>query len=136
MRAGGKFTKVGRGTIQKTLTAAITVETEKAFIENRKLPIEPEDLVNESLPFDSSKDLYIDVRGVMNPNSKGRNVRYRLTMNTGWKTSFVFSYDNELISKDQMRKVLEDSGKMVGIGDALALGYGRFSITDFKILTK
>jgi hypothetical protein len=134
LRDGSKYTKVGRGTIQKTLMAALNIESDKSFIENRELPIEPQYLVNESLPFDSSFDLYVDVRGVMNPNSKGRNVRYRLTMNTGWKTSFVFNYDNELVSKDQMKKIVQDSGKMIGVGDALALGYGRFAVNSYEIL--
>jgi len=132
LKEGAKYTKAGRATVQKSFTSCMVVETLFSLVD-RYLPEGWQEMSIEQMPTDSSLPLYIDIRGVMNPNSKGRNVRYRVACSIGWKTSFKFSFDDTIVSAPQIRKIVEDSGKLIGVGDGRGLGYGRFSIGDLKI---
>ena len=55
----------------------------------------------------SDNPVFLDIRGVMNPNTKGKNVRYRVACSIGWKTAFKFSFDDSVISQSQIKKVLQ-----------------------------
>jgi len=132
LKGGARYTKAGRGTLQKSFTSGMLVLTDVAELD-RKLPDGWEDMSFDQMPSDSSQPVYLDVRGVMNPNSKGRNVRYRVACSPGWRTSFQFEFDENVVSPAQVKKIVEDSGKMVGVGDGLVLGYGRFAIEEMAI---
>lgn len=131
LKNGSTNTKAGRGTIQKTFISAITLLEEKIYF-NRKIWNKWEDLEWEDVPTDSSQPIYVDVRMVSNPNTKGKNVRYRLAMSAGWECSFSFEFDDSLISQAQVKKVCEDTGKLQGIADGRTLGYGRFEVVEIS----
>lgn len=128
---GGKFIKIGRGTISKKLAGTLEITEGKHFIENRKIPKPQKDLTSDHLSNDSSKDVYIDCRMVSNPNTRGRNVRYRLAMSPGWRTTCRVRWDDTIVSRQQVQAAITESGSLVGIGDGRAIGYGRFEVSDF-----
>lgn len=132
LKKGSTYTKAGRGTLQKSFVSSTTVLTEKAMID-RYLPKGWMEMSHEQMETDSSKPVYLDIRGVTNPNSKGKNIRYRVACCPGWQTEVEFIFDDTIISQNQIKKIVEDSGKNIGVGDALALGYGRFKPTEFEI---
>ena len=127
--AGGSYVKVGRGTIAKKLAGCMRVLTDKAYL-NRELPDELDKLETEKMSLDSGQPVYLDVRGVKNPATKGRNVRYRLALKQGWECSIEVEFDDTIISKDDMRRCIEAAGKFSGVGDARLIGHGRFEITE------
>lgn len=129
---GGKYVKAGRGTIAKNLAGILEITKEKSFFENRKLPKVIEEIQFEDLGNDSSKEIYVDVRMVSNPNTKGKNVRYRLALGSGWIISTEIRWDDSVISKSQMQQAIESSGSFVGIADARAIGNGRFDLLNFQ----
>jgi len=131
LKNGSVYTKVGRGSIQKSWVSAIVVETPKCFL-NREIFADFEKISPEDIPQDSSKPVYVDIRMVANPNTKGRNVRYRLACSPGWETEFTISIDKTVVSQAQVKKVIEDTGKFIGLSDTRALGHGRFDVTSIK----
>lgn len=125
---GAKYVKVGRGTIAKKLSSSLIVKNSKSFIENRELPLE--DI--ESCDPDKD-DVFLDIRGVMNPNSKGRNVRYRVAVREGWKLSFSVSWNAYTVTTEQFKEALDYAGSESGLGDGRALGFGRFIVENVTI---
>ena len=77
--------------------------------------------------------VYLDVRSVRNPSTRGRNVRYRVAASPGWKTSFSISWDDTLLNENEMRAVLIDAGRFVGLGDGRSIGLGRFDVLSVVI---
>jgi len=124
-------TKVGRGSIQKTWISAVNVLTSKAYL-NREMFDDWEKISDQDVPTDSSLPVYIDVRMVANPNTKGRNVRYRVACSPGWETEFELLVDDTLISKQHIKKIVEDCGKLQGIAEMRTLGYGRFEVISIE----
>jgi hypothetical protein len=74
------------------------------------------------------------VAGVVNPSTKGRNVRYRLAAGFGWRCEFTIKWDKTVVSRQQMEQVLEDAGTLVGLGNGRKIGYGRFEAEAFSVL--
>jgi len=132
LKEGAKYTKAGRGSIQKMFRSCAIVLDEVSYLD-RKLPDQWEKMSWEQFPKNNDAPVYLDIRGVLNPNSKAKNVRYRVACSPGWKTEFSFAFDDNIISLPQAKKVLEDSGKLAGVGDGRVLGYGRFDIEDMQI---
>lgn len=128
LKNGAVNTKVGRGTIQKTWVSAVLVDQEKIYF-NRHIFDGWKEMAIEEVPVDSDKNVYVDVRMVSNPNTKGRNIRYRLAMSAGWEIAFSLTVDDSLLSQSQIKKVIQDTGKLQGIADGRTLGYGRFEVT-------
>lgn len=124
---GGKYIRQGRGSIQPKIASTLQIKEEKIFL-NEFLP---EDL---NLSTDSEKSIYLDIRGVKNPNTKGKNVRYRVALKTGWRCEFTIMWDSSLVSVKEMESAIIQSGLFVGLADARSIGYGRFMIEEFKIL--
>lgn len=133
LKNGAVNTKVGRGTIQKTLISALNICDERVYL-NREIWDDWENTEYENLPTNSDSPVYIDIRMVANPNTKGRNIRYRLAMSPGWKMSFSLDIDESLISNAQIKKVIEDTGKLQGIADARSLGYGRYEVENIEFV--
>lgn len=131
--AGAQYVKQGRGSIAKKLAGCMLILSDKCYL-NRELDKEINELEFADVPKDSSKPVYLDIRGVKNPATKGKNVRYRLGMCPGWQTSVELEFDDTVISKEEMQRALEAAGKFSGIGDARLIGYGRYEILDLKFV--
>lgn len=125
LRDGARYTKKGRGTLQSTLAATLQVTTERVLID-RFLPAEP-------LPTDPEAPVFLDIRSVKNPNTKSRNVRYRVAASPGWKAEFQVIWDKTILSRSELQAVLTDAGRLAGLGDGRAIGLGRFETTSFAI---
>lgn len=131
---GAKYTKKGRGSYQPYVQAALTIEDEIILL-NRKMPEEAkikhfEDMV----PRDLSVSTFVFVTSVKNPNSKGRNVRYRLATRSGWQCTFIIAFDVTLVGRSIMQAIVIDSGRYCGLGDGLKIGAGRFEVVSYKVL--
>lgn len=44
---------------------------------------------------------------------------------SGWLASFTLCWDKTIVSREQMRAVLQDAGTLVGFADGRSVGYGR-----------
>lgn len=76
-----------------------------------------------------TKDFVVDSRGVV--VMKARIIRHRPRLN-GWSASFTLNYDETLISEKELRKIVIDTGALVGIGDFRPEKkgpFGRFTAT-------
>lgn len=116
--------------MQKKVSATLQVEEEIVLLD-RFLSDKPENIKTEDLPRTSNEPIYLDIRGVNNPVSKGKNVRYRLGCSSGWSATFTIKWDQTIVSEAIMKSVVEDSGTLIGVGDGRALGLGKFVITDW-----
>ena len=129
---GSKYTKKGRGSIQVSLTSTLMVLDDKILFDrfipgfNSHLP--------DTLPEDDGLPVYLDVRSVVNPTTKGRNIRYRVTMGVGWQTEFRIRWDKTIVNRNEMEAVCIDSGHFCGLGSGRKIGYGRFEITSFEVI--
>jgi len=81
IRDGAKYTKKGRGSIQSMVTATLQVTTDRVLVD-RYIP-GWNDGPPAELTTDPDEPVYLDVRSVKNPATKGRNVRYRVTARAG-----------------------------------------------------
>jgi hypothetical protein len=123
---GAKYLKVGKGSLQPKVAATVQVLTEKALVD-RFLPL------NEELSTQSDALVYLDIRGVKNPSTKGRNVRYRVAASKGWNCSFDVTWDSSIVSVNELVSILNDAGSFVGLGDGRSIGFGRFKVSGFKV---
>src|ERR1019366_489824 len=124
IRDASKHTKKGKGSIQALVAATLQIE-EAIILIDRHVPKEgepPTDQTGGSL----GHEVYIDVCGVRNPSTKGRNVRYRLACAPGWGCTFTLLWDKTLVAREVMRTVLNDAGVLVGLADGRSVGNGRF----------
>lgn len=128
LRDAAKHTKKGRGSIQALVAATLQIEESTVRL-NRRMPTE-----GDPPKKDRESPVYIDVTGVRNPATKARNVRYRLAASKGWEITFTILFDKTLVSRDQMRAVLNDASKLVGLGDGRSVGNGRFQVLSFEEL--
>lgn len=127
VRDGAKYTKKGRGSIQSMVCATLQVTDNRVPVD-RFLPENIADLINETeLP------VYMDVRSVKNPSTKGRNVRYRVAASPGWTASFNLMWDKTIVSRTEMQAAVIDAGRFSGLGDGRNIGFGRFTVEKFDI---
>ncbi len=124
LREAGRYTKKGVSSIQKQVAATLQVLDDLILVD-RWIPVEP--------TYEQDKPVYIDVRSVVNPKTKGRNIRYRIACSSGWTTTFHILWDETIVSRPQMESVIIDAGKLVGLGDARNIGFGRFKLLSFKV---
>lgn len=79
-----------------------------------------------------NQDTYeIDSRHVVIPSTKGRIVRHRPNF-PEWELSFDIDYDDRLLTEEQVRRVLDNTGSSVGLLDfrpACTGSFGRFTVT-------
>lgn len=113
--------KVGRGTATKYVDSGV-------FCMDEYLPF----LVNGS-PIKTLDDerITIDKRTVKNPNSKGRNLRYRAKFDQ-WESEFklIVTADDYLDEK-LLHEIIDYGGKYVGVGDYRPR-FGRFELVSLK----
>jgi len=126
IRDGSKYTKKGRGTYQPMVTATLVIEEEIIYMDNLSLPLEP--------PTNTQEPVYIDIRGVRNPVTKGVNVRYRVACKAGWTCGFHLIWDNTIVPNNIMQACIIDAGRFAGIGNGRGIGMGRFKLTEFTLL--
>jgi hypothetical protein len=124
--ASSKNTKKGKGSIQNLVAATLQVEEETIPLDRWLPKPEPD--------YDTTKPVYIDVAGVVNPKTRGRNVRYRLAAGKGWSCGFTLLWDKTIISRDVMEAVVRDAGVLTGLSDGRNVGYGRFTVNSFQFL--
>jgi len=127
LRDAARHTKKGKGSLQSQVAATLQILDHQILLD-RWLPEHGDPTTN------STDSVYIDVAGVKNPSTKGRNVRYRLAASSGWKAAFTILWDKTIISRDQMRAILNDAAVLVGLGDGRSIGYGRFAVEAFEVL--
>lgn len=118
-KEGAVHTKKGRGSIQSLVVATLQVMDERILVD-RFLLDEPQR--------DPTLPVYLDVRMVVNPTTKARNIRYRIAAGPGWKMGFRILWDKTVVDRHQMQAVIRDAGKLVGIGNGRKIGFGRFDV--------
>lgn len=79
LRDGARYVKQGRGSLQAHVIATLQV-LDKKVLSNRFLP---QGL--RELPTDPTQPVYLDIRGVKNPTTKARNIRYWVATAPGWQ---------------------------------------------------
>lgn len=122
---GAKHIKSGRGSIQPKMASTLQINEDKIFL-NRFIPESWE------LTQDSDEPVYLDVRGVKNPTTRGKNARYRVALKKDWSCSLTISWDSSIISVGEMESSILHSGAYVGLGDGRNIGFGRFAIRSFE----
>jgi hypothetical protein len=123
-RDGARHTKRGRGSIM-TMVAATLQVVDSQILLDRYVP--------EELSTDPEQAVYLDIRGVRNPSTRARNVRYRVAASPGWGATFHIVWDKTVVSRDEMHSVFIDAGKLCGIGNGRGIGFGRFEVEDFEV---
>lgn len=131
LREASFYTKNGRGSIQSKFSATMQVLEDKILF-NRFMPTDE----NEFLSRQSDDDVYLDVRAVRNPTTKGRNVRYRVAMSEGWETEFTLQWDDTIVASAQVHQVLIDAGSLIGLADGRKIGFGRFEVVSYEDMGK
>jgi hypothetical protein len=136
IKGGAKYVSKGRGSIQTSVAATLQV-TDNRILIDRWFPGFPNghnfDVQTvKAPPEDFDNPVYMDIRGVVNPSTKGRNVRYRIAAAPGWSCSFTILFDKTVVSRQEMESVLINAGKLVGIGNARSIGMGRFELISFE----
>ena len=110
---GGTYSKgKGRASLQKLVAASVMVENEHCWL--------------------GTKDYVIDGRWVV--IQKGRVMRYRPRLNE-WQTSFTIIFDDNLLTENQLRKVVDDSGDLIGLLEFRPEKkgpFGRFMVVEWK----
>ncbi len=125
LRDAARYTRRGRGSLQAPLAATLQVLDDLLPLANRCLPAE--------LPTDPTQPVYLDVRSVKNPNTRGRNIRYRVAAAPGWQVTARLCWDVSLISRAELAAVALDAGRLVGLGDGRGIGFGRFEVLALEV---
>ena len=137
LRNGAKYTKKGKASIMSPLAATLQVTTDRVLVD-RHFPGFPNghvfDVKTEPAPpTDPEMPVYMDIRSVVNPSTKARNVRYRIAASVGWGLCFELMWDKTIVSRGEMEAVLRDSGQLVGLSNGRSIGFGRFDVKRFEI---
>lgn len=137
IRNGAKYTKKGRASIQSAVASTLQVGPHRILLD-RHFPGFPNghefNLETVETPTqDDEQPVYLDVTSVRNPSTKGRNIRYRVAANTGWKCTFDLTWDKTVVSRGEMEASTQDAGRFFGLGDGRSVGFGRFEVTDFQV---
>lgn len=124
LREAAKYTKKGKGSIQSAVSATLQVADDVILVDR---------FMTSPLPSDPTAPVYLDVRSVRNPATKARNVRYRVSASSGWRTTFNIFWDKTIVSRGEIESVVRDAGQLVGLGDGRSIGMGRFSVEQFTV---
>lgn len=128
IREGGKHIKVGKGSLSKKVGSSLECSDDRIFLDGLKVPEEKE------LTKLTTDPVYLDIRSVVNPATKGRNLRYRIAAKPGWSFSTIMYWDDFAVSKEHMKVAVESAGIFDGIGDGRKIGFGRFKLISFEML--
>lgn len=130
LRNAAVYLKRGRNTMQKAVASTLQVTDATVLIEGCFLPEEPL-LVQQGQLVENLPPVYIDVCGVRNPNTKSRNVRYRVAAAPGWQCTFHLLWDITVVSREEMKSICIDAGRLVGLADGRTIGFGRFEVKSY-----
>lgn len=136
IRDGARNVKQGKGSISKVVAATLQV-TDNAVLFPLFMPGANGSYdVKAALPppRDPTLPVYLDVRGVVNPNSRARNIRYRVAAAPGWETTFNLLWDKTVVNRDLMKAAVIEAGSLSGLGDGRSIGFGRFEVIDFEVV--
>ena len=97
LRDAGHYTRSGRGSLQRAITATLQVLSEKILVDRFIKG-------DGSLVTDPTAPVYLDVRMVRNPATGGRNVRYRVAAKAGWRTEFAIAGTARLSAGSRSRR--------------------------------
>lgn len=125
IRDGSRYTRKGRGSIQPAVAATLQIEDEFILFDRYMPEGEPSR--------DPTEPVYLDVRGVKNPATKSRNVRYRVAASSGWSTTFRLLWNKTVVSRSEMEAATNDAGLLCGLGDGRSIGMGRFEVIRFDV---
>jgi hypothetical protein len=113
--AGAGFSKgKGRATLAKPVAACVIIDPEYLGL--------------------GTTEYTVDGRPVVIPATKGRVMRYRPRLDN-WKVEFNLSYDDAMLSAKQIREVVDNTGKSVGLLDFRPEKkgpFGRFTVTNWE----
>ncbi|SHH13106.1 hypothetical protein [Desulfosporosinus lacus] len=126
-RAGSKIAFGSRGGHSTKLAACLHIADENILF-NRFVPENLHEFINCT-----EADVYLDVRGVKQPTTKARNVRYRVALSPGWQSRFSVVWDKTLISREEMHSIVIHAGQFVGLGDGRTIGFGRYTVEEFDL---
>jgi len=104
----------GRASLQKPVAACVMIGPASLFL--------------------GTKEYVVDSRPVVMPTTKGRVMRHRPRLDV-WECAFTLEYDDTLLTEEQMRKMVDDTGQRVGLLDfrpACKGPFGRFMVTSWK----
>lgn len=138
LREASRYTKKGKGSIQAAVSATLQVIDDRVLLD-RFFPGWPKegqvfDIAKAEPPAqDPEAPVYLDIRGVRNPSTKARNVRYRIASSAGWQCSFRIQFDKSIVSRGEMEAVVIDAGALVGLGNGRSIGMGRFDVVSFQV---
>ncbi|MFL6332027.1 MAG: hypothetical protein ACJ754_01635 [Pyrinomonadaceae bacterium] len=136
IRDAARYTKRGRASIQSAVSATLQVTDDLVLID-RHFPGFPnghefDSKTVEPPAVDPTLPVYMDVRSVKNPSTKGRNVRYRVAACPGWRAKFSLAWDKTIVSRGEMEAVMNDAGQFAGLADGRSIGFGRFRVERFE----
>jgi hypothetical protein len=103
----------GRGSLQKPVAACLLVDPEYCVLDQQ--------------------EYIVDSRPVVVPATRGRVVRHRPRFNE-WSTKFKMMWDENLLTENQVRRVIDDCGCRVGLLDFRPEKkgpFGRFMVTSW-----
>jgi len=113
--AAGAYSKgKGRANLTKTVAAGLFVSPEYCDL--------------------GTADYLIDSRPVVIQATRGRIMRHRPRIETGWRVTFQIEYDPTLLSATQVRQLVDDAGSRVGVLDfrpATKGPFGRFTVVSW-----
>jgi hypothetical protein len=132
-----KYTKERRGSALSACQATLQVREERILVDRFMPGMSNGSLDLATLPVpstDPGEPVYLDIRSVVNPPTKGRNVRYRIAASPGWHLEFTIHWDSSLLNREKMLAIAHDAGALVGLGSGRKIGMGRFAVEEFTVL--
>lgn len=116
---GGRFHKIGKSQVttasSSMLYACLDIDSTEIEIEHRE-------------PW------RVDTRAVVIPSTKGRILTHR-PMFDDWRLSFSADLDTTIVGVKLFRKIVDDAGKRIGLGDfrpARKGPYGKFVVEHWQ----
>lgn len=128
LRDAGRFTKRNRGNLVSAIASTLTL-SERRILVDRYLPETPLFYSEEA---DELVYVFMSITGGMSKKGS-KNVRYRVAAASGWQCQFLLHWDKTIVSRNELEAVAIDAGKLVGLGDGRAIGYGRFEVLQFEV---
>jgi len=117
MKEAAKQFKIGRGTATKYINSGV-------FCTEEHLPLYINGTIIKTL---DDPRITIDKRTIKNPNTKGRQVRYRAKFNQ-WTTEFQLMVTaDDYIDKKLLTEIIKYGGNFIGIGD-FRPRFGRYKL--------
>lgn len=112
--SGASYSKgKGRGNLSRSAAACLLVSPERVSL--------------------GTKDYEIDTRPVVVPATKGRILRHRPRLDK-WKCEFQIDFDENLLTENQVRRIVDDTGSRVGLLDFRPEKrgpFGRFTVVNW-----